>query len=62
MSLPIRKGLVWLSVAFIADVLPLVSGQFHVPVCLSPFFVVGVYLFEPKRLFCFFIYLVDKEY
>jgi hypothetical protein len=32
MSLPNRKGLVWLSVALMADIIPLVSGQFHVPV------------------------------
>jgi hypothetical protein len=32
MSLLIRKGLVWLSVSFIADIIPLASGQFHVHV------------------------------
>jgi hypothetical protein len=32
MSLPIRKGLAWLLVALVADILPVVGGQFHVPV------------------------------
>ena len=30
-SLPIRKALVWLLVALMANILPVVSGQFHVP-------------------------------
>ena len=32
MSLPIHKALIWLLVAFIADILPVVSSQFHLPV------------------------------
>jgi hypothetical protein len=32
MSLPIRQALVWLFAALIASILPVVSGQFHVPV------------------------------
>ena len=32
MSLPIHKALVWLFVALMADTLPVVSNQLHVPV------------------------------
>lgn len=35
MSLSIRKALAWLSVAIIADTIPVVSGQFNVPVLFT---------------------------
>ena len=35
MLFPIGKALVWLLVALMADILPVVSGQFHVPVLSS---------------------------
>lgn len=48
MLLPIHKGLIWLLVATIAEVLPAASGEFHVPVASTYHDVAGVYLFESE--------------
>jgi hypothetical protein len=56
MSLPTHKSLVWLLAAIIANVLPVVSGQFHVPL-LSTYRELSSQVFISLDLNCGFPFL-----
>ena len=52
-TLPVRKGIVWLFIATIAEIPPVVSVANSMRACFHSthleFTVVGVHLFEPER-------------